>query len=365
MSKISIVGSEHMGESLPVCLEKFGNVIVPLEESDVCWIAIDTPVDENGHGDIKPIFEEIKKVKPKLKNGVLVIVSSQIPVGTSKKIIKLLGESFKYAYMPEHMKIGEGVSDFMNLEKIVMGIDDESCKSMLTEIFPGKEIVFTRVASGEMIKHATNAFLATSLCFIYDIADMCEVTGADVVDVTKALRLDYRIGKEAYLDASAGFSGGHLERDLDYLQKIAKSKKIDIPVINAVINKNDGRRKMVVDKLGNIKGKKVAFWGTSYKVGVLPSNNSLPAKLIRDLEKKGVHFVTYDPWVKKMNPYDLVEGCVAIICITPWEELKRMDFERISSVMTGPKIFFDARNYFIELESMIRNTGIEYIGVGR
>lgn len=365
MKKIGLVGSEHMGQSLSVCLEKMGNIIAPIKDCDVCWIAIDTPVNQEGQGNIESIFKSVKDIRSQFKKGTLVIVSSQIPVGTSKEIIKLLGKKFGYAYMPEHMRVGAGISDFMNLTEVVVGIDDENHKDTLVDIFHGKKVVFTNVASAEMIKHANNAFLATSLCFIYDIADICEAVGADVTAVARALRSDYRIGKEAYLDASAGFSGGHLERDLDYLQKVARSKRVNVPVINAVIKKNAGRRKIIVDKLGNVKGKKIAFWGITYKPGVPPSNSSLPAKVMRDLSKMNVKFNICDPWFDNMDPYESVKDCVAIVCITPWQELRELDFKKVSRLMIKPKILFDARNFFGKLEDVIKNEGIKYIGVGR
>ncbi len=363
MVKVGIVGLGHMGQSLPICLEKMGNTIVPLKKCDVCWIVIDTPVNEEGHGNTESIFEAIKDTKPQLKDGVLVIVSSQIPVGTSKEIVKLLGKKFNYAYMPEHMRIGMGVEDFMNLKEVVIGIDNTDHEDQLLDVFMGKTVVFTSVVSAEMIKHATNAFLATSLCFIYDIADVCEAVGADVIDVTRALRSDHRIGQEAYLDASAGFSGGHLERDLDYLQKVAKLNKVQIPVLSAVIRKNTNRRRIILDKLGDVKGKRVAFWGVAYKPGASPSDNSLPAKLMRDLKNMGAQINFHDPYldIGDADSYSVVEGCMAIICITPWEELKKLDFKKVAKLMAGPKIFFDARNYFKDIDMSM----FKYTGVGR
>jgi len=359
--KIGIVGTEHMAQSLSTCLEKLGNGIIPLKDCKVCWIAIDTPVNKRGQGNIKPILDAVKDVKSQLKNGTLVIVSSQIPVGTSKKIVEILGKKFGYAYMPENMRVGKGVSDFMNLPEITIGVDDDKYKVTILKMFSKKPVHFVSVATGEMVKHATNAFLATSLSFIYDIADICEAVGADVTDVAKALRSDYRIGQEAYLDASAGFSGGHLERDLDYLQKMAKSKKVAIPVINSVMKKNNMRRKIVTDKLGNVKGKKVAFWGITYKPGVPPSESSLPAKLMRDLGRKGAKINVYDTLYAGTDPYESVKNCMAIVCITPWEELKKLDYKKVSRRMVQPKIFFDARNYFKDIDMK----GLTYIGVGR
>ena len=372
MIKINLIGTEHMSDSLSICLRRFGNQISSAEECDVCWIAIDTPVNNEGHGKVGPILDAIKGVKPHLRDGVLVVVSSQIPVGTSKKIQKLLGNNHEYAYMPELMRIGKGVDDFMDLARVVIGVDNKNCKTVLEVIFEGKAVMFTSVATAEMIKHANNAFLATSLSFIYDIADICEAVGADVTDVAEALRDDRRIGKEAYLDASVGFSGGHLERDLDYLQKVAKSKHVNIPVIDAVVDKNNMRRDIVISRLGRVAGKKIAFWGITYKSGVPPSDNSLPAKLMRDLKGMGARFGICDPWYEDSSPwyensslYKSVEGSMAVICITPWPDLKDVDFRRVAKLMTEPKIFFDARNYFAGRQTAIEEAGLKYIGVGR
>lgn len=244
--KIAIVGVGHMAQSFSFCLERMRHKIVPLEDCDVCWIAIDTPINE-GVGNIKPVFEAVNKVKPKLKEDVLVIVSSQIPVGTSKKLIEILGDN--YAYIPEHMRMGRGIFDFMNLSQITIGVDNDKAKHLLQGMFHDKTIFFTNIATAEMIKHATNAYLATTVSFINDIADICEQVGADVVDVTKALRADYRIGKEAYLDVSVGFRGGHFDRDLNYLQQVAKEKGVDTPILSAVLEKNHKRRDKIVSKL--------------------------------------------------------------------------------------------------------------------
>src|SRR3990167_10182731 len=120
--KIAIVGTEHMAQSFSYCLERIGHKIVGIEESDVCWIAIDTPISKDGRGDIKIVFDAVKKISPKLKDNVLVICSSQIPVGTSQELIKILGDRVSYAYIPEHMRIGSGISDFMNLKEITIGV---------------------------------------------------------------------------------------------------------------------------------------------------------------------------------------------------------------------------------------------------
>jgi len=245
--KIAIIGVNHMAQSFSYCLERMGHEITSLEESGVCWIAIDTPI-KDGRGDVEPVFEAAKKIKSQLKD-VLVICSSQIPVGTSQELIKILGDKVNYAYIPEHMRMGRGIFDFMNLKEITIGVDDDKNKHILLNLFHDKQVFFTGIETAEMIKHATNAYFATTVSFINDIADICEQVGADVADVTHALRSDWRIGKEAYLDVSVGFRGGHFDRDINYLQGVAKEKGVEIPILNAVMEKNHKRRDKIVSKL--------------------------------------------------------------------------------------------------------------------
>ena len=240
-----------MAQSFSFCLEKMGHEIVSLEECDVCWIAIDTPI-KDGRGDTKPVFDAVHKMKNKIKDGILVICSSQMPVGTSKELIKILRSKVNYAYIPEHMRMGRGIFDFMNLKQITIGVDDDKCKHILSAMFYNKTVFFTSIVTAEMIKHATNVFFATTVSFINDIADICGEVGADVIDVTKALRADWRIGEEAYLDVSIGFRGGHFDRDLNYLQDVAKEKKVDIPIIDAVKEKNYKRKDKIISRLVNI-----------------------------------------------------------------------------------------------------------------
>jgi len=245
---IAIIGTGHMGQSFSYCMERLGHKITSLKDCDVCWIAIDTPISKEGQGDTKPVFDAVGKISYELKDGCLVICSSQVPVGSSKEIIKILG-NVSYAYIPEHMRIGRGIYDFINLKQITIGTEGEKCKHTLTSIFHDKTVFFTNIETAEMIKHATNAYLATTVSLMNDIADICEQVGADVVDVTKALRSDWRIGKEAYLDVSVGFRGGHFDRDIHYLQEVAKDNDVETPILDAVMEKNHKRRDKIVSKL--------------------------------------------------------------------------------------------------------------------
>jgi UDPglucose 6-dehydrogenase len=244
MAKIAIVGKEHMAQSFSYCMERLGHKLTFLEECDVCWIAIDTPITD-GKGDIKVVFDAIKKIKPFLSSNALVICSSQMPVGTSRIIMKMLGNN--YAYIPEHMRIGRGIFDFLNLKQLTVGIENDNVKHIIKELFYDKEIFFTNIETAEMIKHATNAYLATTASLINDLDDICKKVGADITDVTTALRADWRIGKEAYIDVSVGFRGGHFDRDINYLLGVAKG--IETPILSAVMEKNHIRRDKIVKKL--------------------------------------------------------------------------------------------------------------------
>lgn len=433
--KIGTVGLWHLGEVFSACLAQLGNNVVGIDENaevvgnlnkgkvplpepkldkivrrniqngrlkfstdfklltdrDILWITIDTPVDKHDKADSGKIFAYIKKSLPFLKNGILIVVSSQLPVGSFIKISKFIKENrknfkFDYAYVPENLRLGEAVDSFMQPSRIIIGIDNTKGKEELVRIFRKfkANILTVNVASAEMIKHATNAFLATSLSFIYDIADICEAVGADVTQVSRGLRLDGRIGEAAYLDASAGFSGGHLTRDLQYLLEIAKSKKINLPVIGSVIQKNN-RRKMIVFKkiaplLGTFKGKTLTFYGLTYKAGTPTLVRSLPIVLAKEALRQKSKLNLCDPWVDPgeipqeipagkfsyfSDPYKSVKGSHVIICITPWEQLKKLDYRKIAKLMAKPKIFFDARNYFADEKNIIEKAGINYIGVGR
>ena len=433
--KIAILGLWHSGEVYSACLADLGYKIIGIDENtkivnnlnhgtaplaepklesiikknikkgrlkystdfsslsacDVVWITVDTPLEKEDQGDLSEIFNYTNKALPYLKKGVLIIISSQLPVGTSAKIIKFVSASrknfkFDYAYQPENLRLGEAINNFMKPSRIIIGMNNLKRRKEITNIFRKlkTKILVMNVTSAEMVKHATNAFLATSLCFIYDIADICERVGADITDVTQGLRADERIGEGAYLDASAGFSGGHLERELNYLRKVAGSRKIKLPVIASVVRKNNGRRKIVFKKisplLGTFKNKRVTFLGITYKSGTPTLTSSLPIVLAKEMLFKGSKINLCDPWINKdeitkeiaagkysyfEDPYKSAWSSHVIICITPWEDLKKLDFRKIASLMASPKIFFDARNYFSNMKDIIEDAGIKYIGVGR
>lgn len=433
--KIGVLGLWHLGEVYSACLADLGNTVVGVDKSsvvvkdlnrgkvplaepkleeivrrnikkgrlkfttdfkaladcDIVWLTVDIPVDRRDKASLDTLFAYLKRAIPFIKSGSLIVISSQLPVGTYQKIAEFIKTNrpkfkFDYAYAPENLRLGEAVDAFMKPSRIVIGTNSPRRRRQLETIFKKlkTDIIAVNITSAEMIKHATNAFLSTSLSFIYDIADICEAVGADIVEVSRGLRADERIGEKAYLDASVGFSGGHLGRDLQYLRKTAKSKKIALPVINSVIRKNQNRPKKVFEEitphLGTFRGKTIVFFGITYKSGTPTLASSLPLAVAKDCLKRGSKINLCDPWVNELEinkeipgdafkyftePYESVKSGHVVICITPWAQLKQIDWYKIAKLMASPKIFFDARNYFADEQSKMEKAGLKYIGVGR
>lgn len=429
--KIAVVGLWHLGETYAICLAELGHDVVgidgdarvvadlsrgilPLAEPgmpemleknmrtgrlrfsadfgaaadcDIVWITYDTPVDDEDRVDTRPIYAAVEKILPHLRDGILVIISSQVPVGTTDEIKKLMHRTrpslvFSIAHVPENLQLGRAIKSFFEPGSIVIGADDKKTFEIIEEIFEPISAKFLRMsgASAEMVKHARNAFLATSLAFIYDIADLCEKAGADVTDVSMALRADPRIGQGAYLDASIGFSGGTLGRDLQVLMKKARETGVDLPMIASAAGKNAFRRQMAIrvlrESMGDLAGKTIGILGVAYKPGTSTLRRSLALEIAKILQDAGAMVRAADPEAKKeeveksgvaffRDPYQMAEGCHALILITAWPEFLALDAGKIAAVMKEPKLFFDSRNFLKEKEENFKKAGIAYRGVGR
>ena len=362
-----------------------------LGQCDVVWVAIDTPVDENDQAQIQPVFDYAQKAARYFRADVLLVVSSQLSVGMSQKIVDSVkkwrpGLRFFYAYVPENLRLGEAVHSFFEPGRIVIGSDHLESIKRVQAVFRDIKTDFLpmRVASAEMTKHALNSFLATSLSFIYDIADVCEKTGADIVEVARALRSDARIGHGAYLDASIGFSGGTLARDLSFLVAAAKRNKISVPVIRAVLEKNRRRRILVIDRLashvGDLRRANVAILGLTYKSGTNTLRRSLALEIAADLYRRGAKLALCDPAVDaeelkqcladthfsfSKNWQTTVKGCQAALVVTPWPTLRAIDFRVMQKHMKTPAVLLDARNFFSMRQAQAESAGLMYLGIGR
>lgn len=360
-----------------------------LKECEVIWFTLDTTLDKDGRPDVPSFLKVAEKVMPYLRDKVLIVVSSQLPVGTGaifrQEIRRIRPDlSFGYAYQPENLQLGTALESFLKPSRIVMGSDSEAAYKTLEEVFLPLKVPLLKmsVASAEMTKHALNAFLATSLSFIYDIADLCERYGADVIEVSNALKKDPRVGERAYLDASIGFSGGTLARDLLALMDKAKEGGVEIPVVEGAFEKNKERWRMVLNFLekeaGNLKEIKVGVLGITYKPGTSSLRHSLSPALIRSLQSTAKEVHIHDPLAKEeevnaecggallhRDPYEMLKGCNAVVLMVAHPEYKDLKFETVAALMEKPKIFFDAKNFLGQRAAEAKQAGLRYHGVGR
>ena len=362
--------------------------IAAIRDCNVLWFTFDTPVDENDDVDLGVIYRALDAAVPHLKDGVLIVATSQRPVGTSKAIKARIaaaqpGLKFGYVYTPENLRLGEAVRCFSEPGRIIVGAETPEELATITEIFaPLKtEILAMAPASAEMAKHAVNAFLATSLSFINDIADVCEVVGANVLDVARALRSEPRIGPKAYLDAGLGFSGGTLGRDLKVLIKLAHDNSIEPSVAETVFMKNNVRKDVIerhlAEALGGLTGKTVAVFGLTYKAGTRTLRRSRALEVAGDVSRAGASLRLHDPAVVPAelpaisgaaffaDPYEAAHGADAILLMTPWPEFRSLDFAKLGSAARPGALFFDTSNFLAANESAIRGAGFRYRGVGR
>ena len=359
-----------------------------IKNSNVIWITHDTPIDDNDNADTSVIFESLKKVLPYAQDGVLMVVTSQIPVGTSKEIKKYIRErrpdlKYGYVYSPENLRLGDAVNCFLKPSRVVIGADAEEDLKKAEEIFLGlnTEILKMSTASAEMSKHALNAFLATSISFMGDIADICEKVGADVLDVTRALRSDPRVGQKAPLEAGLGFSGGTLARDLKALYVTAKNHGIEAPVIESILEKNFKRKDIVIrrleEHLGTLKGKTITILGLTYKPGTRTLRRSVALEIEQDMRRSGALLRLHDPQalpeesaqytnsVFYRDTKQAAAGAHALVLITPWPEFRTLEFEKLGARMKPPAVFFDTCNFLYAQRDAILRSGFTYISVGR
>src|SRR3989338_460635 len=368
---------------------QFTNDPSALRVCDVIWLTIDTPLADDGHPDIFPLEIILQQIALYFQNPVTLVVSSQVPIGTAGKFSQLIKNirpdlQFHYVYQPENLQLGQALKSFFTPSRIVIGADDQIVIGVIQEIFAklNTPISIVSTASAEMIKHALNAFLGTSLSFIYDIADLCDVYGADVLEVSRALKSDQRIGNSAYLDASLGFSGGTLDRDLSILVLKAKEQGIMVPVIEQVARKNKNHWltliKFLESNIADLSHTTIGILGLTYKPGTSTLRHSLSIKVAQALVPLVKEIRGHDPlasteeiiaevapMVVSDDVYTMSQGCSALLVMTASPEYKTLDFYALSQVLIGPKILFDAKNFLHEQEEEIKKHGLQYRGVGR
>jgi UDPglucose 6-dehydrogenase len=360
------------------------NAPVAMVDSDVLWVTYDTPVDSDDRADVQFVLDRVEQVLPHVGSRTVVLISSQLSVGSTRVLEQKYKELHKgtdatFAYSPENLRLGKAIAVFLNQDRVVVGIRGERGRALLDNLLRPftKQIVWMSIESAEMTKHAVNAFLATSVSFINEIAVICEQVGADAKEVERGLKTESRIGPRAYLTPGGAFAGGTLARDISFLVNIGNERGVPTHLLRAVRVSNDGHRQWVRRKISGIlsplKGRTVAVWGLTYKPGTDTLRRSSSVELCEWLFDRGVQVRVHDPAVKVL-PEDLsqkithcrtaleaLEGAVALVVATEWPEYALIDPDRIVESMRQP-IVFDV-NRFLSAQLETKPT-VRYITIG-
>ena len=351
---------------------------------EIIWMAYDTPVDEQDRGDVDFVVSSIEDLFSHMKENSLVIISSQVPIGTTSRLEnsfreKCPGSVISFACLPENLRLGKAIEVFNNPDRIVAGVRNEQDKSRISKLLGPfcSNIIWMSVESAEMTKHAINSFLATSVAFINELSGLCELYGADASEVEKGLKSDQRIGQQAYVRPGEAFAGGTLARDLKYLIRFGEEKNFPTPLFSGVIESNNQHKKWARRKLAEIlkpfEGKKVAILGITYKPGTDTLRRSEYVETARWLSSKGVEVAAYDPAVKSLpdalnkvirlceNPGEALGGADALLVGTPWPQFRELKAKEVASLMNLPAVI-DPAGFL--LETLKNRHGIAYTTIG-
>jgi UDPglucose 6-dehydrogenase len=355
------------------------------------FIAVGTPSRRgDGHADLTFVYEVAREVGRHLKTATVVVTKSTVPVGTGDEVERLLkdaGASAEVAVVsnPEFLREGAAIADFKRPDRIVIGADDEYARQVMREVYRPlflnrAPMLFTSRRSAELIKYAANAFLATKITFINEMADLCEKVGADVQDVSRGIGLDNRIGSK-FLHAGPGYGGSCFPKDTLALLKTAEDYDSPTRIVEAVAKANDNRKRAmgrkVIEALGGpdaARGKKAALLGLTFKPNTDDMRDSPALAIAQTLIDGGVKVTAYDPEGMELakplmpqvtmadSPYAAIEGADAIALVTEWDAFRALDLERIKSIAAAP-VMIDLRNVYDPEE--MRAAGFTYVSVGR
>ncbi|MGC1269192.1 MAG: UDP-glucose/GDP-mannose dehydrogenase family protein [Croceibacterium sp.] len=360
-----------------------------LPDADAVFIAVGTPSRRgDGHADLSYVYAAAREMAEHLRPGTVVVTKSTVPVGTGDEVERIIREakpdlSFSVASNPEFLREGAAIEDFKRPDRVVVGVNDEHAEEVLRAIYrpllrnEAPLLVMARRAA-ELTKYAANAFLATKISFINEIADLCEKVRADVHDVARGIGLDERIGAR-FLQAGPGYGGSCFPKDTLALLKTGQDYESPLRIVEAVVAVNDNRkrgmgRKVVQALGGDGHGKTVAILGLTFKANTDDMRDSPSVAIVRALQDSGANVRAYDPEgmeqaAKLMDdityctePYEAMQGAHAVVLVTEWDEFRALDFDRMKDVLAD-HVLVDLRNLYNRSE--IEELGYRYFAVGR
>ena len=364
-----------------------------MPEVDVVFSAVGTPPDEDGSADLQYVLDVAKTIGRNMQKYALVVTKSTVPVGTAKLVREAMQQEldkrgvqidFDVASNPEFLKEGDAINDFMKPDRIVCGVGSAKAQEILEKIYApfvlnGHPVIFTDIASAEMIKYAANAMLATRISFMNDIANLCEIVDADVNMVRKGIGSDTRIGNK-FLYAGVGYGGSCFPKDVKALIKTADGCGYSLEILKSVEKINDRQKTVLFEKLkhyyqGDLKGKRIALLGLAFKPNTDDMREAPALSLIEKLNEAGCAIYAYDPVAMEESQrkigdavhyckdlYETLENADAMLLVTEWTEFRILDLKRVKSLMKNA-VIFDGRNIYNSTE--MKNNEIKYFCIGK
>lgn len=356
--------------------------------ADAVFIAVGTPLQRgNGHADLSFVYAAAKEIAGVLTGPAVVVTKSTVPVGTGDTVERIIHETasqtqVSVASNPEFLREGTAINDFKHPDRIVVGVEDAHARDVLEAIYRPLNLdkvplLFTTRRTAEVTKYAANAFLATKIGFINEMADLCEAVGADVQPVARGIGLDNRIGLK-FLNPGPGYGGSCFPKDTLALLKTAEDEQVPLRIVESVVKANDDRKpamgcKVVKAMNSNVRGKKVAVLGLTFKPNTDDMRDSPSISIIQALQDEGATVRAYDPEGTEQarsilenvefytGPYEAADGSDALVVVTEWDEFRVLDLARMAELLNQP-ILVDLRNIYSEKEASI--AGLTYTGIG-
>ena len=364
-----------------------------LDKVDIVFSAVGTPPDEDGSADLKYVLEVAHTVGKNMNKYLILVTKSTVPVGTAQKVKQAIQEEldrrrveipFDVASNPEFLKEGAAIKDFMSPDRVVIGVESQKAKDLMTQLYRplmlnNFRVIFTDIPSAEMIKYAANSMLATRISFMNDIANLCELVGADVNMVRKGIGADTRIGNK-FLYPGCGYGGSCFPKDVKALIKTAEKNGYEMKVLKAVEEVNENQKSILFTKLSNyyndnLKGKTISIWGLAFKPETDDMREATSLVMIKNLIEVGCKIKVYDPVamneckrrigdsiIYASDMYDATLNADALLLLTEWKQFRLPSWEVIKKTMHHPLIL-DGRNIYDKEE--MESLGFDYMCIGK
>ncbi|MBI3632147.1 MAG: UDP-glucose/GDP-mannose dehydrogenase family protein [Candidatus Vogelbacteria bacterium] len=365
-------------------LKFFNNTKEGITKAEVIFIAVGTPPKDDGTVETKYVESAAETIGRALDHFAVIVNKSTVPIGTGERVKGIISKHCKQKFdvvsNPEFLREGQALNDFMKPDRVVIGVESVKAHGIMARLYrPVKtEVMFTNLRTAEMIKYASNAYMATSISFINSLAELCEKIGADVRDVAQGMKLDKRVGKYAFLNAGPGYGGSCFPKDVKGLLSIARQKEVDLPLLRVAedINKHQGVivYEKVLNLIKRLKGKKIAVWGLAFKPETDDLRESPAVELISKLLAGSAEVSCFDSVAEKngkkmfptvnfaKDPIKMLDGVDCLVIMTDWKKFKEISLKEINKLI-GVANLVDTRNIYNKEEAV--GLGFNYEGIGQ